>query len=585
MPTEPRTLAQPPKTEGEAAERLAQHLRDNPADALLPPTDLAERFDLNPQFAAAFLRGLRTDAAPKAAGNRLAPILRVANLAKRLWTRATDRPVLFVAATWLASILITVGAYLIGHRASEVAGYVSGVMSLLIVLTPTIQYACLFRHGMIRWALYGGLVCWLMVTPVVLFFKWLTGGGNPDEKLVGLILSSIGMLVLCFMYAAVGSLVSVLGGYVNMRRSDRAEQRLTRQQLLDRLFGIRERLQDQSAARHDVPSPLEWAWIPGFRRYKYLLSASAGFVISVAVILTYRWADPTGTFGNPHTPLQAVIATLNIIVSVLALVAVGFMAGGLRRAALCALAFEAGSLLPTLLPFGPMIDYRQTVELTQIIASAIYSVVIAGTAAIGAKIEERAVRERRIKRSDRATLTAEMVRIQWMLSPSTLSVCVMVVDASKSSVMKAEERDPLVVEWTFREYQQFIADISAKYSGRVHSTAGDGAVVAFPSCTEAFAAAQEIQTRIEAFNRDVSRLRSPFRLRIGLHTGELVAELSEVQYTAVIDVAAHIEASAPVGGIALTDKVADELSGERLAELKETVDGYHVFVALDPIRT
>jgi class 3 adenylate cyclase len=116
----------------------------------------------------------------------------------------------------------------------------------------------------------------------------------------------------------------------------------------------------------------------------------------------------------------------------------------------------------------------------------------------------------------------------------------------------------------------------------VHSTAGDGAVVAFPSCTEGFAAAKRIQTDIEDFNRETNRLGSPFRLRVGLHVGRVAGELEKVQFTEVIDIAAHVQTVAPVGGIAMTELVAEQLGGEPAVQLKDPVDGHTVMLVLNP---
>lgn len=147
--------------------------------------------------------------------------------------------------------------------------------------------------------------------------------------------------------------------------------------------------------------------------------------------------------------------------------------------------------------------------------------------------------------------------------------------------MKADA-DPLEAEWTFRAYQKFIEDLSARFGGRVHSTAGDGAVVYFDDCTRAFCAARTIQTEVGDFNLNVSRLKAPFRLRIGLHCGTVAGELEKVEFTEVIDIAAHVESHSQVGGILVTDPVATHLEGEALAELKETIDGYKVYMALNP---
>jgi class 3 adenylate cyclase len=200
---------------------------------------------------------------------------------------------------------------------------------------------------------------------------------------------------------------------------------------------------------------------------------------------------------------------------------------------------------------------------------------------LGAVVQSRAIKETNLQRNDQATLLAEMVRIQWKLSNEVATMCVMVVDAAKSSEMKADA-DPLAVEYVFREYQEWIEAISVQRGGRVHSTAGDGAVVAFNSSGLALSAARKIQTDVFQFNKDVNRLSQPFRLRIGLHSGEIAGDIHQVQFTEVIDIAAHIESVCPVGGIAVTDEVAQSLPEEPFIALNNVVDGHKVLLVANP---
>jgi class 3 adenylate cyclase len=157
----------------------------------------------------------------------------------------------------------------------------------------------------------------------------------------------------------------------------------------------------------------------------------------------------------------------------------------------------------------------------------------------------------------------------------------MVVDAARSAEMKSHA-DSLAIEYSFREYQEWIAQISGSLRGRVHSTAGDGAIVSFPSAPDAFLAARRLQTDLERFNREVNRLPSPFRLRIGLHVGEVAGDLGKVEFAEVIDVAAHVQGASPVGGIAATEEAVAGLAREEFVPLADQVDGHRVYLAMNP---
>ena len=145
--------------------------------------------------------------------------------------------------------------------------------------------------------------------------------------------------------------------------------------------------------------------------------------------------------------------------------------------------------------------------------------------------------------------------------------------------MKASA-DPLVVEYSFREYQNWLAETSAQFGGRVHSTAGDGAVINFNRCEDALAAASAIQDGLAEFNRDHNRLTLPFRLRIGLHSGQVIGELDQVQFAEVIDIAAHIQGASPVGAVGVSDDVATNLSAVEFVHLQKEIDGHQIYLFL-----
>lgn len=147
--------------------------------------------------------------------------------------------------------------------------------------------------------------------------------------------------------------------------------------------------------------------------------------------------------------------------------------------------------------------------------------------------------------------------------------------------MKAAS-DPLVAEYSFREYQEFLKMLCESNHGFVYSTAGDGAILAFQTCENAFRCAREIQTNISYFNEHVNKMTAKFRLRVGIHMGEIAGDIREVEFTEVIDIAAHVQAAAPIRGIVVTKPVAERIRNEHLIPLREPVDGYEVLLAYNP---
>lgn len=106
---------------------------------------------------------------------------------------------------------------------------------------------------------------------------------------------------------------------------------------------------------------------------------------------------------------------------------------------------------------------------------------------------------------------------------------------------------------------------------------GDGTMAAFASARRAVAAAREIQADVRRLDRDLPAGERPdggVALRIGLHTGEVIAEDGDLHGETVI-IAKRIEGLAPPGGILASQTVhgvlgtaRDELVEQGAAELK-----------------
>ncbi|MCG9894360.1 MAG: adenylate/guanylate cyclase domain-containing protein, partial [Fimbriimonadaceae bacterium] len=169
----------------------------------------------------------------------------------------------------------------------------------------------------------------------------------------------------------------------------------------------------------------------------------------------------------------------------------------------------------------------------------------------------------------------------WRLSGEGRDAAILAVDVARSTALKAAA-DPPDVEYSFREYQALVARTVQEAGGEVFATAGDGALASLPSAEAALLAARTIQTRINRFNQEINRLRD-FRLRIGLHAGSSAADFGATQHHELIDIAAHTEGMAPVGGIAATEAFRSRITAEEMAEINAEVDGHKVFIVLRPI--
>lgn len=123
------------------------------------------------------------------------------------------------------------------------------------------------------------------------------------------------------------------------------------------------------------------------------------------------------------------------------------------------------------------------------------------------------------------------------------------------------------------------------HSGRLVKTMGDGFLAEFPTATGAVAFAIELQERVAKRNAGVEK-EDRFRLRIGVHFGEVVIRGAEIEGTNVV-IAARTEPLAAPGGVCLTEPVweqvheelprpADRLGKLRVKGLKHPVCFYHL---------
>jgi class 3 adenylate cyclase len=203
--------------------------------------------------------------------------------------------------------------------------------------------------------------------------------------------------------------------------------------------------------------------------------------------------------------------------------------------------------------------------------------------AIGAHSRKRQA-ERAV--SDRQEMLRQFYDLRDALIAGTQPWAFLSVDVAGSTALKSGA-DPLAVEYTFSEFDRQVAEVVERHRGRIHSTAGDGALCAFPDAATAFAAAQTLQQVIPGFNQARNRLGRPLAIRAGIHAGVVVApegDISRVQFSHVLDVAAHLQKAAPAGGIAISEEAARQVGViPGLSTLPEPVAGCPAYVWLgDP---
>ena len=100
----------------------------------------------------------------------------------------------------------------------------------------------------------------------------------------------------------------------------------------------------------------------------------------------------------------------------------------------------------------------------------------------------------------------------------------------------------------------------SEHNGRIFKLTGDGMLIEFPSVVSAVACAVDIQSAMRT--RNATESAAPIEFRIGVNLGDIIVEDGDI-FGDGVNVAARLESIAPVGGIAVSQSVRDQV-GKRL---------------------
>src|SRR5580658_4598510 len=126
-----------------------------------------------------------------------------------------------------------------------------------------------------------------------------------------------------------------------------------------------------------------------------------------------------------------------------------------------------------------------------------------------------------------------------------------------STLTQSNEADALQL---LEHHNQFLRPFFARFHGREVKTIGDSFLVEFESALEATTCAVEIQRSLRA-SRASTPARDQFRLRIGIHLGDVVASEGDVFGDAVNN-ASRIEPLAEPDGVCISGPVFDQVQNK-----------------------
>jgi TolB-like protein/class 3 adenylate cyclase len=129
--------------------------------------------------------------------------------------------------------------------------------------------------------------------------------------------------------------------------------------------------------------------------------------------------------------------------------------------------------------------------------------------------------------------------------------------AGYSALMGADEARTVQ---DLKEHQAVVLPMIKEHGGRIIDTAGDGILAEFGSVVNAAECAVAIQRTMAERNAEVEETRC-MRFRIGINQGDVVFDDSRV-YGDGVNVAARLESLAEPGGICISRKVYEDISGK-----------------------
>ncbi|MBS1723155.1 MAG: adenylate/guanylate cyclase domain-containing protein [Armatimonadetes bacterium] len=556
-----------------AVQQLITHLRTNGSQQ--NASELAAQFGVSERLVGLAMANMAREAAVQR--DRPEPSRAVLSLV-RAWNWVLAKP-----AESLLLLALLGGLMLIfGGLFPVFAGVNIGRWAVLsaIFLVPCLQFLVLLFAGNVRLVLIGAASD-LVYTVVGLGFS---SGFFKDLRVV--VAFCFGWL---FIYLLISTLVTVTGSFWRMKREARAIASMSRQEMLDRLLEIRTILEQTTsvAATQSRNRALQW-----MERNAVWLALALSLVMGTCMSWVFVQIDPGRKMLTMQSSSRATIPGVSTGVLVAAMLisiiqnvsnfALGLLSPRFRKTVLIVLMYILGHEIATLLPTA-YLTYADMprIGIGRYVMGWASFIVLITMGGMARQVYEFARSKARSRANDPDALMEEMFELELRLTPTANEVTVLAVDVAGSTEMK-RGADPLVAEWSFREYQNWVEKTCAEFGGKVHATAGDGAFVGFGEPASAMDAATALLDRLEQFNNKVNRLAQPFVLRIGLHKGDVQGNLTDVQFTRVIDVAAHVESLAPRGGVAVTESVAQLLTGFEFQKSAATTDGHAVYSLVRP---
>ncbi|MGH8675037.1 MAG: hypothetical protein ACREVG_12090 [Burkholderiales bacterium] len=180
----------------------------------------------------------------------------------------------------------------------------------------------------------------------------------------------------------------------------------------------------------------------------------------------------------------------------------------------------------------------------------------------------------------RAALLEIMAETKKKLESMQRDLAFLSIDVVGSTDMKLGE-DKTQIEMDFRSYKKFIDTQIGSHGALTAAWTPDGVMICFPTADAAVATAQDVINGLQAFNKNVKKVRASFRVRCGVNAGKVYYDRSipmEQMSDHIIDVAGHMQKYALPNTVALGKAMLAQVTRrEGFKPTGKEVDGLEVY--------
>jgi class 3 adenylate cyclase len=137
------------------------------------------------------------------------------------------------------------------------------------------------------------------------------------------------------------------------------------------------------------------------------------------------------------------------------------------------------------------------------------------------------------------------------------------VDVVNSYGMKSQSGRAEHIIVSFERFRTYVAGVVTEHRGHVLNSNGDELMCYFESTLDAVRAGSRVLSRLDDFNRRNNLLPVPFSFRVGVHTGRSLVDLEKgIAYSAVLDIAGHLQKQAECNGMVVSEQTLKVLPEE-----------------------